>query len=152
MDKTISAIKTIITMKKALFLLMPIASTACGFSQHSTNTKPAVNIDYVQKSKNQKIAGWILFGGGMILTTVGFAKVISNITFVGEPLYETNTGEVLMLFGSASMLASTPLFIACSRNRRKAISLSFKNEYSQQIQKGIVACKIVPSLLMKIEL
>jgi hypothetical protein len=86
MNKTISAIKTIITMKKALFLLMLIATTACGFSQHNTNTKQAVNIDYVQKSKNQKIAGWILFGGGMILTTVGGAKVMSNIMFVGEPL------------------------------------------------------------------
>jgi len=140
-------------MKKALFLLMLIATTACGgFSQHNTSTKPVVNIDYVQKSKNQKIAGWILFGGGMILTTVGGAKVMSNTTFVGEPLYETNTGEVLMLVGSASMLASIPLFIACSRNRRKVISLSFKNEYSQQIQKGIVAYKIVPSLTMKIEL
>ena len=74
-------------MKKALFLLMLIATTACsGFSKHNTNTKPVVNIDYVQKSKNQKIAGWILFGGGMILTTVGGAKVMSNITFVGEPL------------------------------------------------------------------
>jgi len=151
MNKTISAIKTIITMKKALFLLMLIATTACGFSQHSTNAKPAVNIDYVQKSKQQKIAGWILFGGGMILTTAGISKVISD-NLLGEPLYETNTGEVLMLVGSASMLASIPLFIACSRNRRKAISLSFKNEYSQQIQKGIVAYKIVPSLSMKIEL
>ena len=151
MNKTISAIKTIIT-KKALFLLMLIATTACGgFSQHNTSTKPVVNIDYVQKSKNQKIAGWILFGGGMILTTAGISKVISD-NLLGEPLYETNTGEVLMLVGSASMLASIPLFIACSRNRRKAISLSFKNEYSQQIQKGIVAYKIVPSLSMKIEL
>ena len=136
---------------KALFLLMLIATTACGCSQHNTNTKPAVNIDYVQKSKNQKIAGWILFGGGMILTAAGISKAISD-NLLGEPLYETNTGEVLMLVGSASMLASIPLFIACSRNRRKAISLSFKNEYSQQIQKGIVAYKIVPSLSMKIEL
>ena len=138
-------------MKKALFLLMLIATTACGFSQHSTNAKPAVNTDYVQKSQQQKIAGWILFGGGVILTTVGGAKVISDNLF-WEPLDKTNPGEVLMLVGSVSMLASIPLFIACSRNRRKAISLSFKNEYSRQIQKGIVACKKVPSLAMKINL
>ena len=138
-------------MKKALFVLMLVATVACGFSQHSNNAKPPVNLGYIQKSKQQKIAGWILFGGGMILTTVGTAKVISD-NLLGEPLYKTNTGEVLMLVGSASMLSSIPLFIACSRNRRKAMSLSFKNEYSRQIQKGIASSKIVSSLSMKIEL
>jgi hypothetical protein len=142
-------------MKKALFLLMLIATATCGFSQHINNIKPTVNIDYVQKSKHQKIAAWILLGGGVILTTAGTAKVISNTNldpFNGEPLYKANSGDVLILVGTASMVGSIPLFIASSRNKRKAISLSLKNEYSRQIQKGIVACKIVPSLSMKIEL
>lgn len=129
-----------------------LVTAACGYSQHSNNAKSPVNIDYVQKSKSQKIAACLLFGGGMIITMVGMAKVISNITFVGEPINKTNTGEVLMLVGSSSMLGSIPLFIASSRNRRKALSISFKNEYGRQIQKGMVACKIVPSLSMKIEL
>jgi hypothetical protein len=131
---------------------MLIATAAYGFSQHSNNAKPAINTDYIQKSNQQKTAGWILFGGGVVLAMTGAVKVISISPYNEELFHQANSGQVLILVGTASMLGSIPLFIACSRNRRKAISLSFKNEYNKQIQEGTVACKVVPSLSMKIEL
>jgi hypothetical protein len=140
------------TISAAALTGVLLVTVACGFSQHINNAKPAATIGYVQKSKDQKIAGWILFGGGLVLTMTGTVKVISISPFNEELFHEANSGQVLILVGTASMLGSIPLFIACSRNRRKAISLSFENEYGRQIQKGIVVCKMVPSLSMKIKL
>lgn len=142
---------TINNMKKALVLpLLMITAVFC-FSQSSNSGVRAAKIDYLQISKNQKIAGWILFGGGTVLAMVGTAKLVSNSPFNEEPFYKSSGGAMIVI-GAVSILGSVPLFISSVRNKRKGTSLSLKNEYNKQIQKGSIVLKAVPSLSLKIEL
>jgi hypothetical protein len=48
------------------------------------------------------------------------------------------------------MLGSIPLFLASGRNKRKAMSLSFKNETAPQLLKGSFAYRPIPSVSLKI--
>ncbi len=57
-----------------------------------------------------------------------------------------------VLSGSLAMLGSIPFFIAASKNKKKAMSLSFKNETIPQVYKRSIVSIPVPSLIIKINL
>jgi hypothetical protein len=54
--------------------------------------------------------------------------------------------------GGVAALSSIPLFIASGRNKRKGMSLSFKNETAPQIQKNSFVYRTVPSLKLRLNL
>ena len=74
-----------------------------------------------QKSKQQKIAAWILLGAGVGLVMVG-----SNIASNGN-LDNIGSGLVIMIGGGAALITSVPLFISSAKNKRKA-NLMLKDE------------------------
>lgn len=119
---------------------------------------------YIRKSKNQKIAAWILFAGGLGLATTGLAIItthavqelgagLSNIYFMGyfnsETTPATNTGPILIIAGTGAVLGSIPFFIISKKNARKAI-LGFSNEYAPQSLNGKILPHQVPSLRLTI--
>ena len=57
-------------MKQALVLLLLISVVVNCFGQQATPA-PTIQSDYLQKSKHQKTAAWILLGGGAVLFIVG---------------------------------------------------------------------------------
>lgn len=116
--------------------------------------------DYLKKSKNQSTAAWILVGGGAAMVSVGTiigitdgAKALGSI-FSGETEEPSNAGPILFYTGAAAMLGSIPLFIASSRNKRKANSMSafFKMENRPLLQRSSFTKASYPALTFKIKL
>jgi hypothetical protein len=81
---------------------------------------------YLQKSKNQKTAAWILLSGGIVCAGIGVAIGVSQIDNMLISAFEGNntnrgTGATILFYaGSAMALGSIPLFIAAGKNKRKA--------------------------------
>lgn len=143
-------------MKKIIVFALLLIIAACAFSQQ-TNPSPALTRqDYLQKSKYQKKTAWILLGGGALLSISGYMVLISDETYeqairnldVTGPL----VGYVFFYAGNAAMLGSIPLFIASSRNKKKAMRLSFNMETTPQIHKKTLVSSPLPSLTLKIGL
>ncbi len=134
-------------MKKIIFFAMLLTVSAASFGQPTTET-PKVQADYLQKSKNQKTTAWVLLGGGAGLILLG--DLIGNSK--ESSFSDAGTGVIIAGVGALSMLGSIPLFIAAGRNKRKAISVSFKNETVPQLQNGSFIKRSVPSLSLEISL
>ena len=115
------------------------------FSQSIQEKSTAIQTDYLKKSKNQKTAAWILVGVGSLSTLLGTIQV--------NPDYgENNNSTFLLVGGLVTLGASVPLFIASARNKKKAMSLTFKNETTQQFLKASVKHRNIPSLNFKLNL
>ena len=135
-------------MKKSMIHFLLFALPITSFCQKTNDTVPDIKTGYMIKSKNQKTAAWVLLGGGTALIGVGFLIGDNkNSTFD-----DAATGAVLGGIGFLSAIGSIPLFIASGKNKRKAMSMSFKNEMIPQLQKGSFVNRQVPSLSFKISL
>jgi len=135
-------------MKKIIVFAVLLIVSVASFSQQ-TNSHPVLNKqDYLKKSKNQKTTAWVLLGGGAALILVG--DLIGNSK--ESSFSDAGTGVVIAGIGALSMLGSIPLFIASGKNKRKAMSMSFKNEMMRQLQTGSFVNRSVPSLSLKISL
>ena len=86
----------------------------------------AQQADFLEKSKKQKTAAWILLGAG---TTVAVSAIILD---VNSDWTKSETPYLIAISaGGASMLASIPFFIASGRNKRKALSGAANIEFQQ---------------------
>ena len=133
-------------MKKIPILFLLIVLSASTFSQQTHPVPTVTKQDYLQKSKNQKTAAWILLGGGTAMAAGGFIWASSNI------LSTASGSEFLFFVGIGCMTGSIPLFILSSKNRKRAMSASFKFQQSPQLQNNIFVKRKVPSLTLKISL
>ena len=135
-------------MKKMIAFSLLLNLNVTAFSQAETSTKPAIQTDYLKKSKNQKTAAWILLGGGTTLTILGgalalhdFGEGLGNI-FNPNPQPTHNNGTAAGIFvvtGAVSMLGSIPLFISASKNKHKAVSITFNNDFVPELKNsGII--------------
>lgn len=147
-------------MKKNIFVALLLMVSIISFSQPTNNLAPAVQTDYLKKSKNQNTLAWILLGGGLGLTSAGIAvglneavNDISNI-FSGEEQKTSSAGAILFYTGLASMLTSIPLFIVSSSNKRKAeeVSAFLKIETIPFVQQNNFARKAYPAISVKLRL
>jgi len=130
-------------MKKIIILLLIICVGHSSFSQQKTPDMPKMQTDYMKKSKNQKKAAWILLGSGGTI-------FISGIIFQQKD--SEGIEASVSLIGTVVMISSIPFFIASSKNKKKAMSISFKNESAPQLMKTNFVYKPVPSLTFKIGL
>jgi hypothetical protein len=106
---------------------------------------------YLQKSKNQKTAAWIMLGGGIALSVVGIVGVSANYNLFEETSTE-DTYAAITLIGTGLALGSIPLFIASGRNHRKAATLSFKNQRICIPQQNSFVFKSQPAVSLVIPL
>jgi len=125
-------------MKQALIVFLLIAFSVSSFSQTKT--------DYLKKSKTQKLVAFTLLGGGSITWLAGFSKNMNQND------NKDGGGGAAMIIGGVAALSSIPLFIVASKNKKKAMSLSFKNEMAPQLLNGSIVNKPVPSLTIKLHL
>ena len=140
-------------MKKMIaFSLLLIASVA-SFGQQTNETTQLSKQDYLQKSKHQKTAAWLLLGGGTVLVTIGG---LINAHEVYDPYSfdrnYSNKGTPLTIAGTLAIAGSIPLFIVAAKNKKKAMSLSLKNETVPQFYKQSIVSLPLPSLNIKIGL
>ena len=124
----------------------------------TTTATPAVKTDYLKKSKNQNPAAWILLGGGFAFATTGIIVGINGAAeeiigaFSGEKSNTLEIGAGFFYTGLAAMLGSIPLFIASTRNKRKASAVStfFKIEKRSFTQQARLVKSGYPAIALKI--
>ena len=130
-------------MKKHLLAVMSILVCIAASAQPTATKTPSVKTDYLKKSKSQKTAAWILLGSGVALVSTGFVigmtEAVGDLTCIlllCEEQQSSNTGEIFFYTGLASMGGSIPLFIASSKNKRKAeqVAVLLKMEKSTCFQ------------------
>ena len=137
-------------MKKIIVYFLLLALPATSFCQQTNDSVPVVKTDYLQKSKNQKTAAWVLLGGGAALIGTGF--------LVGDgknsSFDDAATGAVLAGIGLLSTIGSIPLFIASGKNKRKAITTSafIKMETAPAFQKQSFVPNSYPAFSIKFSL
>ena len=137
-------------MKKNMIYLLLIALPITSFCQKTTDTIPDIKTDYMVKSKNQKTAAWVLFGGGLALIGTGF--------LVGDgkeaSFDDAATGAVLAGIGVLSTIGSIPLFIASGKNKRKAMQATtfIKMEDARMIHNQSFIQTSYPVIALKIKL
>ena len=102
-----------------IYFLM-LAFPAISFSQKTNDPTPSVQKDYLQKSKNQKTAAWVLLGGGTALIGLGFIIGDGKNASFGDAA----EGALLAGVGLLSTIGSIPLFIASGKNKKKAMNLT----------------------------
>ena len=135
-------------MKKIIIFSLLLMVSVASFSQPTINHALAVKTDYLKKSNNQKFAAWVLFGGGAAVLAI---TALSNLglDFTGP---KKKFPIVPVGIGAICMAGSIPLFIASAKNKRKAMSMSFKNETVPQLQNASFVNRSLPSLSLKISL
>ena len=135
-------------MKKIIICAMLLIIATATFSQQSKSSPFLTKQDYLRKSKHQKIAAWVLLPVGTAMILTGTYSVIAS------PYFDlpTTPGIIIIGMGAASVLGSIQLFHASRENKKKGMSLSFKNETIQQLQKSSFVYRPVPSLVLKIRL
>jgi len=142
-------------MKKIILFLAFFSMLTKGFSQQAEEPKMELTKqEYLKKSKSQKTVGRILLGGGGILIGAGLLTNLSNglgNLFVEES-QKNSSGNIFTVLGVISIAGSIPLLISAGKNKRKALSLSVKNQPSQVLQNNWLYTKMTPSLTLKIDL
>jgi len=138
-----------------LIVLSTIVSTV--FSQPTIS----IQTDYLQKSKKQKTAAFVLLSGGAVLVVVGTAIGVSrwddeivSIVDEGEDDKSYMAGGIMMVTGLAAMVGSVPLFIASARNKRKAhaASASIKLETMPVVYRQGISKLPYPAACIRINL
>lgn len=142
-------------MKKLIVLVAFFSILTKVFNQQiDTSKMQLTKQEFLKKSKNQKLAGRIVLGGGGILIGAG---LISNFSYGLDNVFQqeatkNNSGDILIVLGVISVVGSIPLLISAGNNKRKAISLSVKNQPLQFLQNNRLYTKMTPSLTLKINL
>ena len=114
-------------MKKMIILTMLLAFAAASFCQQITPKPDWTETDYYKKSKKQKTTAWVLLGSGVALFTGGLIAHYNYINNHDDPfagLTEVTTGEIVATVGLFAVVGSIPLFIASSKNKKKAKAAS----------------------------
>ena len=136
-------------MKNVTIILLLLIIATSTFSQQ-TNPAPALTKEaYLKKSKTQKTVAWVLVSTGFLSTMLSAVRTPS---IDGGSDQMSSAQTVLLITGLAEIGASIPLFIAGARNKKKAMSMSFRNEKIPQLQKNNFVYKPIPSLSLKISL
>lgn len=100
-------------MKNLIFAFAFFSLISAGYSQETTPSPTITKQDYLQKSKNQKTAAWILLGAGATMIAIAAP---GNVSLDIVP--------VLAVGGGAAVLGSIPLFIAAGKNKRRALAMT----------------------------
>ena len=142
-------------MKKSAIFIILLLLSVTSFSQQTNPALQLTKQDYLQKSKNQKKAALLMLGGGgaFILTGIIIPKgELTHMGYLGNDYKNDGVKGAFYLCGALAMLGSIPLFIASSKNKKKGMSLSFKNNALPQLYNGSLTKRPIPSLNLKISL
>ena len=147
-------------MKKIIICSALLVTAITSFGQQNSSSKFSTQPDYLQKSKNQKSAAFVLLIGGAVIDIIGLATFPKDYVYIDlwgngnshATESSATTSGVLFLVGTASMLSSIPLFISSHINHKKAISLAIEPENLRQLKKTNMHTVNYPALTMKISL
>ncbi len=137
-------------MKKIVMLQVILVLLTSGLSAQTKN-------DYLLKSKHQKTAAWVMLGGGTTLFVVsGMIGAHGFFNFLTGQFEEANNNVgmagILAITGGAAMLGSIPLFIVSSKNKHKAMSITFSNQPLPAFVKNTMGQRYFPSIGLQFKL
>ncbi len=95
---------------------------------------------YLDKSKNQRTAGFIILGAGTVLVGAGAIRSVNDL------FTDNETGGYMMIGGAVLALLSIPEFISSRTNARKAASLGFRNQDIRIPQWGGWTSRMQPAI------
>ena len=126
-------------MKKVFIFTMSLLITAGIFGQQ-TPSPQLTREDYLEKSRHQKTAAWVLLGSGAVLFAIAAPGKVS-FDILGP----------MVVIGTAAALASIPLFIGSARNKRKGMAITgiFKIETDPLIHGPLIVSRAFPSIGVK---
>src|SRR4051794_2052943 len=120
-------------MKTIVLTLTIIIISVTSYSQ-SLSTDVKTSDYYLTKSRHQKTAAWIMLGGGVVLTGLGFAAEQAEIAdYALGDSNSGNAGSVLAVVGIGSALGSIPFFISAAHNRQKAAEVTFNMQRTPKL-------------------
>ena len=129
-------------MKKNLTTAVLLLLAFSVFSQEAVKNKEY----YSAKSKRQKSGAKVMLIGGGALVGAGF--------LIGDrkesSFDDAATGAIIGGVGVLLMIGSVPVFMASSKNKRKAMSVSFKNVPIPQIKNSSMVYQHMPAVSLKI--
>jgi hypothetical protein len=147
-------------MKKVIIYTILLTLASATFSQQTNPFPPLTKQDYLERSKHQQTAAWILVAGG---GGIALAGAISTADKWGEDMENLLTPEpsndytaeyILLIGGTIVALSSIPLFIASNKNKRLGISLktAIKMEDINTVYRYSLVHRYYPALSLKINL
>ena len=130
-------------MKKITIVAMLLIFSATTFCQETQPAAPLTREEYLKKSKNAKIAGFVVLGLGL-----GVLVVASQADVDYDAL------GTLVFVGGILTLTSIPIFISAGKNKRRAknATVGFKFERTQTLQQNAISFRSVPALSIKLQL
>ena len=136
---------------RTLFTILALISVMTVCAQGITETKEY----YLNKSKNQKTAGYILAGGGAALIISGI--IVGNDDTNNDPNEldfgpDFEVGTWLLGGGIVSGLASIPFFISSGNNARKAATIAIRQQKIIIPRGNSQATVLQPGISLKIGL
>jgi len=133
-------------MRKSIATFLVLTFVTAAYGQQTTLPAPELTkADYLKKSNRQKSAAWILAGAGTLSVILGTIQV--------NPDYgENNNNSFFLVGGLVAIGVSVPLFIASARNKKKGMSLSFKNNTVPRLRNNNLNYSSIPSIGLKIGL
>ncbi len=104
-------------MRKIVLLICITALQLASMGQVIDTTSHETNLgfEYAQRSKNGRVAGFILLGVGSAATYLGTKTMLSNLFSGGHE------GEGAAITGALMVVASIPVFIIAGSNKRKSM-------------------------------
>lgn len=136
-------------MSKTFLVVIFLSLAFHVFAQQATIAQPKTSVDYLKKSRRQKLVGHILLWGGFTSIVYGGLK---NLGANFAAPNDSKAGLTNVIIGATGMVASVPLFTAARRNRLNAIEIG-TNILPQNLQKlynKSQAQNLQPALVVKL--
>ena len=143
-------------MKQITLFTLALIITSQLFSQEMPPTKHApVKTDYLAKSNKQRKAGKILTWTGAAVMFTGILAAMAETTAVmigaEQPENSFKTSSAIFISGTALLATGITFLTIAKHNKRKALSMAFINQSSQQWSYNTVMNVSVPSLRLRVQ-
>jgi hypothetical protein len=145
-------------MKKFIPFLILLNLALTSFGQMKRQVPILTSDEYMEKSKKQNTAAWIMLGGGTALFIIGRfiippGESVGNYASAFGAMNE-NDGLKLAIAGPGliAMIAGPLTLIESGRNKKRAMAVSIKINNAPQLQKNSLVQENIPSLNLKISL
>lgn len=136
-------------MKKIIIAALLLILANSTFCQQPNPSPTLTKQDILKKSKTQKTVAWVLMGVGVFSAGLGSVSTNPN-GYWGDNSNSNST--IFLVAGLAAIGTSIPFFIASSKNRKKAATLSISNEKIKTIKEFGFTYRSSPSIALKIQL
>lgn len=141
-------------MKQAFATCILLLLSLLPYSQEVGSMELKPDTDYLRKSKTQKTFAWILTGAGVGIIAIGALTQSYVDGFTGVANEKNSTSPIVYAVGGTCIVGGVLLFVAASKNRKKAngVSVSFNIEQLMLPKTNAMSYQAYPALGIKLSL